>query len=132
MERIQQRVQSLSAKNNQMGWWQKHNGALGVATSYPSSDPPYFSCNTQLSLSGFYFESLTRRRRTHSTKLARDKMLGKPILDNIENNADLVSSAKAAIADKMRDSTGSPTKRTIPAEEHQKANKEKMGYSTIS
>jgi hypothetical protein len=53
------------------GWadWllQRKTGSLGVSSSYPSSDKPYFSCSAALSLSGFYFRPDTITRTATKT-----------------------------------------------------------------
>lgn len=37
-------------------WWlRRKTGSLGVSTSYPIPDKPFFGCSALLSLSGFYF-----------------------------------------------------------------------------
>ena len=89
--------------NNNIDWWRKHFASVGIGTSYPTRDPPYISCNTQLSLSGFNFEGMRLKKKLFMATTSDKKVLGKPILDNIEKNVDLVSSAKAVIADKMRE-----------------------------
>ena len=124
-------LSSPTTHSSNNDWWRKHFASVGIGTSYPTRDPPYISCNTQLSLSGFNFEGMRLKKKLFTATPSDKKVLGKPILENIEKNVDLVSSAKAVIADKMRSSDrheSSDDRHPID----QGKNRKKMSFETIS
>jgi hypothetical protein len=50
-------------KSSSSSWLQEKSASLGISTSGPSPNPPCFSCNTQLSLSGFHYGKRKRTRK---------------------------------------------------------------------
>jgi hypothetical protein len=96
------------------GWadWllQRKTGSLGVSSSYPSSDKPYFSCSAALSLSGFDFKPDTIRKEDRgfaihdeqgpelSTMSSTSELEDNLALPAVKNTVKLSTSATTATA----------------------------------
>ena len=80
-------------------WWDKHFGSLGLSTSYPIPQTPYYSCSACLGLSGLYLSSL---------KSVRSK-----------SNEDVDSATKVSVSSALKESVANTVQpqATVPRQE---------------